>query len=122
MYGAVFAASDAMSGALFGVVTDFGADGGERIILEENLTCFHELMLFEELDYLRNWCMNWAAFLTHGLFAVEAAFSFGNDVQRHRVYPPDCDSALIISLGKMGNGGRVIRVELSPNGSRPKRP
>ena len=87
MYGAVFAASDAVSGALFSLVADFGADCGERVILEENLTCFHELMLFEELDDLRNWCVNWAAFLTHGFFAVEATFGFGNYVQRHRIIP-----------------------------------
>ena len=91
MYGAVFAASDAMTGALLGVVADFGADGGERVILEENFSGLHQFMLLEELDDLRNWCVNWAAFLTHGLFAVEAAFSFGNYVQRHRVYPPCYD-------------------------------
>ena len=70
MYGAVFAASDAVSGALFSVVADFGAYCGERVILEENLSSFHELMLFEELDDLRNWCMNWAAFLTHGFLQL----------------------------------------------------
>ncbi len=89
MYGAIFAASDAMTGALFSVVADFGADGGQWIIAEKYFSCFHEFVLFEELYDLRNGSVYRAAFLTHGFFAVEASFGFGNYVQRHSViYPP----------------------------------
>ena len=88
MYRAVLAASYAVSGALFCVVADFGADGRERVIAEEYFSGFHEFVLLEELDDLRNWSVYRTSFLTHGFFAVQAAFSFGNYVQRHRVLSP----------------------------------
>lgn len=88
MYWAVFSAADAVSCALFSVVADFGADGRERVVAEEDLSGLHEFVLFEELDDLRNGCVNRAAFLAQRFFAVEAAFGFGDDMQWHGVFIP----------------------------------
>ena len=88
MYWAVFSASDAVSGALFSVVADFRADSRERVIAEEYFSCFHEFVLFEELDDFRYRRVYGTSFLTHWTFAVQAAFGFSNYVQRHSVLSP----------------------------------
>lgn len=52
-------------------------------------------MLFEELNDFRDWSVDRAAFLAQGLLAVEAAFGFGNYVQRHVVIPPQKVNILV---------------------------
>ena len=70
MYRISFSSKHAVTCTLHFMVTDNRADYGHWIVLEELLSCFHDLVLFEHLDDLWNWSMYRTSLLTSGFLAV----------------------------------------------------
>ena len=79
----IFPTADTVTGTLHLVVTDNGTDRGHGVIAKQHVTGFHQAVLLEELNDDRNRCVDGTALLAHGLFAVETAVGFVDDMQSH---------------------------------------
>ena len=79
----ILPAADTVTGALHLVVADNGTDRGHGVIAKQHVTGFHQAVFLEELNDDRNRCMDGTALLAHGLFTVETAVGFVDDMQSH---------------------------------------
>ena len=70
MDGGVFLSPNAMTGTLLLVIAHNAANGGQRIVSEQDIARFHQFILLKQADHLGDWRVHRAKLLTHGLFTV----------------------------------------------------
>ena len=75
--------ADAVTLALFLVVADQAAHGGQGVVLKEHPPRGVEVAGFQQPDHFGNVGVDGAALLAEGLFAAEAAVGLVHDVQGH---------------------------------------